>query len=145
MMKRVFMLSALTVAFLLLSADNSFGQKVWYTGDVKATVAALEANTDRFSESLNKSMDATWIDGKPAQDEINHWVDKFEEATDKLKDKVEDQQSAKALFNEVVFRARVINVGMLRYKVSPQAEKDWEMVRSNINSLGKSYKVVVKW
>jgi len=144
-MKRVFMLSALTVAFLLLSADNSFGQKVWYTGDVKATVAALEANTDRFSESLNKSMDATWIDGKPAQDEINHWVDKFEEATDKLKDKVEDQQSAKALFNEVVFRARVINVGMLRYKVSPQAEKDWEMVRSNINSLGKSYKVVVKW
>ena len=144
-MKRVFMLSALTVAFLLLSADNSFGQKVWYTGDVKATVAALEANTDRFSESLNKSMDATWIDGKDAQDEINHWVDKFEEATDKLKDKVEDQKSGKALFNEVVFRARVINVGMLRYKVSPVAEKNWDMVRSNINSLAKSYKVVVKW
>ena len=144
-MKRVFMLSALTVAFLLLSADNSFGQKVWYTGDVKATVAALEANTDRFSESLNKSMDATWIDGKPAQDEINHWVDKFEEATDKLKDKVEDQKSAKGLFNEVVFRARVINVGMLRYKASPVAEKNWDMVRSNINSLAKSYKVVVKW
>ena len=144
-MKRMFLLSALAVVFLVLSADNSFGQKVWYTGDVKATVAALEANTDRFSESLNKSMDATWIDGKPAQDEINHFVDKFEEATDKLKDKVEDQQSAKALFNEVVYRARVINAGMLRYKVSPQAEKDWSMVRSNINSLGKSYKIVVKW
>ena len=144
-MKRMFLLSALAVVFLVLSADNSFGQKVWYTGDVKATVAALEANTDRFSESLNKSMDATWIDGKPAQDEINNFVDKFEEATDKLKDKVEDQQSAKALFNEVVYRARVINAGMLRYKVSPQAEKDWSMVRSNINSLGKSYKVVVKW
>jgi hypothetical protein len=144
-MKRMFMLSALAVVFLMLSADNSFGQKVWYTGDVKATVAALEANTDRFSESLNKSMDAGWIDGKAAQDEVNHFVDKFEEATDKLKDKVEDQQSAKALFNEVVYRARVINAGMLRYKVSPQAEKDWDMVRNNINSLGKSYKVVVKW
>jgi hypothetical protein len=144
-MKRVFMLSVLTVAFLVLSADNSFGQKVWYTGDVKATVAALEANTDRFAESLNKSMDATWIDGKDAQDEINHWVDKFEEATDKLKTKVEDQQAVKTLFNEVVFRARVINVGMLRYKVSPQAEKDWDMVRNNINSLAKSYSIVVKW
>jgi hypothetical protein len=144
-MKRIFAVSALAVAFLVFSADNSFGQKVWYTGDVKAAVAALEANTDRFGESLNKSMDATWIDGKDAQDEINHWVDKFEEGTDKLKDKVEDQKSAKALFNEVVFRARVINVGMLRYKVSPVAEKNWDMVRSNINSLAKSYKVVVKW
>ena len=144
-MKRIFAVSALAVAFLVLSADNSFGQKVWYTGDVKATVAALEANTDRFSESLNKSMDATWIDGKDAQDEINHWVDKFEEATDKLKSKVDDQQSVKGLFNEVVFRARVINVGMLRYKVSPQAEKDWDMVRNNINSLAKSYKIVIKW
>jgi cytochrome c556 len=144
-MKRILTLSVLAVAFLVLSADTSFGQKVWYTGDVKATVAALEANSDRYAESLNKSMDATWIDGKEAQDEINHWVDKFEEATDKLKGKVEDQQSAKALFNEVVFRARVINAGMLRYKVSPQAEKDWDMVRSNINSLGKSYAVVIKW
>ena len=144
-MKRIFAVSALAVAFLVLSADNSFGQKVWYTGDVKATVAALEANTDRFAESLNKSMDATWIDGKDAQDEINHWVDKFEEATDKLKTKVEDQQAVKTLFNEVVFRARVINVGMLRYKVSPQAEKDWDMVRNNINSLAKSYSIVVKW
>ena len=144
-MKRIFAVSALAVAFLVLSADNSFGQKVWYTGDVKATVAALEANTDRFSESLNKSMDATWIDGKDAQDEINHWVDKFEEATDKLKDKVEDQQAVKNLFNEVVFRARVINVGMLRYKVSPAAEKDWDMVRNNINSLAKSYSIVIKW
>jgi len=39
----------------------------------------------------------------------------------------------------------VINVGMLRYKVSPQAEKDWDMVRNNINSLAKSYKIIVKW
>ena len=144
-MKRVLIATTFFAAFILMSGDTSYGQKVWYSGDVKATVAALEANSDRFAESLNKSMDATWIDGKPAQDEINHWVDKFEEATDKLKDKVEDQQSAKALFNEVVFRARVINVGMLRYKVSPQAEKDWDMVRGNINSLGKSYKIVVKW
>ena len=90
-------------------------------------------------------MDATWIDGKDAQDEINHLVDKFEEATDKLKDKVEDQQAVKNLFNEVVFRARVINVGMLRYKVSPAAEKDWDMVRNNINSLAKSYSIVIKW
>jgi cytochrome c556 len=144
-MKRIFALSALAVAFLVLSAGTSYGQKVWYSGNVKATVALLETHSDNYAKSLNKSMDASWIDGKDAQDEINHFVDKFEEATDKLKDKVEDQQNAKALFNEVVYRARVLNVGMLRYKVSAQAEKDWALVRNDINTLGKSYKIVVKW
>ena len=144
-MKKIFALSALTVAFLVLTADTTLGQKVWYSGDVKATVAMLETNSDKFSKSLNKSMDATWIDGKKAQDQINGFVGDFEEATDALKDKVEDQANAKKYFDEVVYRARIINAGMLRYKVSPEAEKDWAQVRNNINTLGKSYKVVVKW
>ena len=144
-MKRIFAVSALALAFVVLSADTSYGQKVWYSGNVKATVASLETNTDKYAEALNKSMDASWIDGKPAQDQINGFVDQFEEATDKLKDKVDDQQAAPKLFDEVVYRARIINAGMLRYKVSPQAETLWAAVRKDINTLGKSYKVVVKW
>jgi len=144
-MKKIFALSALAVAFVVLTADTTFGQKVWYSGNVKATVASLETNTDKYAEALNKSMDSSWIDGKDAQDQVNHFVDQFEEATDKLKDKVEDQQNAKKLFDEVVYRARIINAGMLRYKVSPQAETLWAAVRKDINTLGKSYKVIVKW
>jgi hypothetical protein len=144
-MKKTLALTAFAIAFVVLSADTTFGQKVWYSGDVKTTVASLESNTDKYAEALNKSMDASWVDGKDAQDQINHFVDQFEEATDKLKDKVEDQQAVPKLFNEVVYRARIINAGMLRYKVSAEAEALWAAVRKDINTLGKSYKIVVKW
>ncbi len=144
-MKKLLALTAFSIAFIVLSADTSFGQKVWYSGDVKATARSLESNTDKFAEALNKSMDASWIDGKDAQDQINHFVDQFEEATDKLEQKIEDQSAAPKLFDEVVYRARIINAGMLRYKVSPEAEAYWAAVRKDINSLGKSYKIVVKW
>jgi DNA repair ATPase RecN len=144
-MKKLFALAAFSIAFIVLSADTSFGQKVWYSGDVKATAQSLESNTDKFAEALNKSMDASWVDGKDAQDQINHFVDQFEEATDKLEQKVEDQKAAPKLFDEVVYRAKIINAGMNRYKVSAEAEAYWAAVRKDINTLGKSYKIVVKW
>jgi len=77
--------------------------------------------------------------------QINGFVDQFEEATDKLEQKIEDQKLAPGLYKEVVKRAKVINKAMLKYKLGPEAESDWALVRNDINSLGKSYAIVVKW
>jgi len=145
-MKRVFALSALAVAFLVLSTDTAFGQSaVWYTGTPKETVRSLESHTDKFAESLNKALDASKLDGTKAQDQINGFVDKFEEATDKLEQSVEDRKLAPGAYRAVVARAKAINKFMLKNKLGPEAEADWALVRNDINSLGKSYAIVVKW
>ena len=145
-MKRVLALSALAVAFLVVSADSAFGQTaVWYTGNPKETVRSLESNTDKFAESLNKALDASKLDGTKAQDQINGFVDQFEEATDKLEQSVEDQKLAPGAYKVVVQRAKVINKFMIKNKLGPEAEADWALVRNDINSLGKSYAIVVKW
>jgi hypothetical protein len=145
-MKRVFALSALAVAFLVVSADSAYGQAaVWYTGNPKETVRSLESHTDKFAESLNKALDASKLDGTKTQDQINGFVDQFEEATDKLEQSVEDKNLAPGLYKEVVKRAKVINKAMLKHKLGPEAEADWALVRNDINSLGKSYAIVVKW
>jgi hypothetical protein len=144
-MKKLLALAAFSIAFIMLSADTSFGQKVWYSGDVKATARSLESNTDKYAEAINKSMDAGTIDGKKAQDEINHFIDQFEEATDKLEQNIEDQKIAPKMYKDVLYRAKVINAGMNHYKTSPEAEALWAAVRKDINTLGKSYGIVVKW
>jgi hypothetical protein len=100
-MKRILALSALAVAFFVLSTDTAFGQKTWYTGNVTETARSLENHTDKFTESLNKALDASKLDGTKVQDQINGFVDQFEEATDKLEQKVEDQQAAPGLYKEV--------------------------------------------
>ena len=144
-MKRVFALSALAVAFLIFSVDSALGQAVWFTGSPKETVRSLESNTDKFAESLNKALDASKLDGTKTQDQINGFVDQFEEATDKLEQSVEDQKLAPGAYKVVVKRAKVINKFMLKNKLGPEAEADWALVRNDINSLGKSYAIVVKW
>jgi len=143
-MKRILGLSALTIAFLVLSADTTLGQKVWYSGNVVQTARDLESHTDKYAESINKSMDASSVDGKRIQDEINGFVDQFEEATDKLEQKIEDQKAAPGLFNEVVARAKVINGAMTKYKVKGEPKALWSLVKKDINKLGKSYGIVVK-
>ena len=146
-MKKVFALTALAVAFLVVSADSTYGQAVasWYSGNPKETVRSLESHTDKFAESLNKALDASKLDGTKAQDQINGFVDQFEEATDKLEQGVEDKNLAPGAYKEVVKRAKVINKFMLKNKLGPEAEADWALVRNDINSLGKSYAIVVKW
>ena len=143
-MKRILGLAAVAVAFMVLSADKTLGQKVWYSGNVVQTARDLESHTDKYAESLNKSMDASSVDGKRIQDEINGFVDQFEEATDKLEQKIEDQKAAPGLFNEVVNRAKVINGAMVKYKVKGEPKALWSLVKKDINKLGKSYGIVVK-
>jgi cytochrome c556 len=147
-MKKVFALTALAVAFMVVSADSAFGQKVvsWYSGNPKETVRSLESHADKFSESLNKALDASKLDGTKAQDQINGFVDQFEEATDKLEQSVEDQKLAPGAYKAVVARAKVINKFMLKNKLGAEAEADWALVRNDINALGKSYGIAtVKW
>jgi hypothetical protein len=54
----------------------------------------LEEDTDRFSKSLDSALDRSVLNGTQAEDEINGYVHQFEEATDRLKDRYEDQGGA---------------------------------------------------
>lgn len=62
--------------------------------DVKRVLKRLEEDTDRFSKSLDSALDRSVLNGTQAEDEINGYVHQFEEATDRLKDRYEDQGAA---------------------------------------------------
>src|SRR6185369_7015104 len=61
---------------------------------VRQIIRNLETDTDTFKNSLDRALDHSPLDGTRAEDEINEYVKQFEHATDKLKDKAEDQKYA---------------------------------------------------
>ena len=113
--------------------------------DVKRVLKRLEEDTDRFSKSLDSALDRSVVNGTKAEDEINGYVHQFEEATDKLKDRYEDQGAAPGAAREVLNRGQAIDRFMRRNRLGGKAESDWQIVRSDLNLLARTYRINWRW
>jgi len=142
-MKRI-LYSALMV-LTILAAMSTVVQAQWYRGNPKETLRRLEEDTDHFSKSLDNDLDHSSLNGTRAEDEINGYVHDFEEATDKLKDRFEDQKYSPGLAREVLIRGRRINTFMRRNHLGERSMTDWVRVRQSLDRLAYAYRITWRW
>ena len=143
-MKSIFLLIALAT-ILPTVTGNTQPQRRWYRGNVREIIRQLESDTDRFKSSLDSALDRSTINGSRAEDEINEAVKRFEEATDRLRDRSEDREYAPNLAREVLNRGRSINGFMRTHRLGGRAESDWAIVRGDLNRLANSYNIGWRW
>ncbi|HEU4932853.1 MAG TPA: hypothetical protein VFT48_12300 [Pyrinomonadaceae bacterium] len=144
-MKTRCLLLILTTTILVTATTNVLAQRRWYRGNVRETIRQIESDTDQFKSSLDSALDRSSLNGSRAEDEINDYVKKFEEATDRLRDKAEDREYAPNAAREVLSRGRAINNFMRSNRLGGRAESDWVRVRSNLNRLANSYYINWRW
>jgi hypothetical protein len=144
-MRTIFILTALAVTVLIASSDSVQAQGQWYRGNVREIIRKLEANTDRFKRSLDNGLDRSNLNGTRREDQINEYVRQFEEATDRLRDRAEDQQYAPNLAREVLYRGRSINTFMRNNQLGGDAKSDWVRVRNDLTWLANSYYIRWRW
>lgn len=132
-------------ALVLSSVQISLGQRAWYRDNVREIIRQLETDTDRFKPSLDDALDHSKLNGSRTEDEINDYVKRFEEATDRLRDRAEDREYAPGLAREVLNRARFINTFMRTHRLGAKAETDWAEVRNDLNRLASSYYIRWRW
>ena len=113
--------------------------------NVHQIIRNLETDTDTFKKSLDRGLDRSELDGTRSEDEINEYVKQFEHATDKLKDKAEDQKYAPNLAREVLIRGRSINSFMRTHRLGQDANNDWARVRDDLTLLAHGYKIRWRW
>ena len=127
------------------SPTTAVAQRPWYRGNVREIIRELESDTDRFKGSLDTALDRSRLNGSRAEDEINGYVKRFEEATDRLRDRAEDREYAPNLAREVLNRGRSINAFMRTHRLGGKAESDWAQVRADLNRLSNSYYINWRW
>ena len=99
-----------------LAHKNSMAQRTSVVRtNVRQIIRNLETDTDTFKNSLDRALDHSPLDGTRSEDEINEYVKQFEHATDKLKDKAEDQNMRQTWPREVLVRGRSIN-GFIKWR-----------------------------
>jgi len=144
-MKQILGLTLFVAMVLTVSVGSTLAQRTWYRGDVRQVIRNLETDSDTFKSSLDRALDRSPLDGTKAEDEINEYVKQFEHATDKLKDRAEDQKSSPYLAREVLVRGRSINGFMRRHRLGSDADNDWVRVRNDLGQLAKSYYINWRW
>jgi hypothetical protein len=114
-------------------------------GDLKQLINRLEQHTDQFRKSLDSSLDRSRLDGSRAEDRINDFVKDFEAATDRLKDRFDDNNSASATVQELLDRAARIDRFMANHHLTGRVYEDWMRVRADLDEMASTYSVAWNW
>jgi hyperosmotically inducible protein len=131
------------LALGLIYGSTVRGQQFRTTVQMQNALERLETNTDRFSRSIDAALDRSRFNNTDLEDQANALVDELEFATDRLKDRVDDHIVNNFDVNEVLRRGMYLDMFMLRHDFSPAAERDWLLVRTDLDRLARLY--AVKW
>lgn len=136
--------TALAVA-LMLTTVKVYGQRSRATVQTERILRQLETNTDRFSKSIDSALDRSRLNESDLEDQVNAMVDEFEFATDRLKDRVENNMVISLDVNEVLRRGMHLDAFMQRHNLAAAAERDWRAVRNDLDQLARVYGVTWTW
>ena len=152
MITRVVSLTLSLSILWALVTTNSFAHRNLFSQrtsvvrtNVHQIIRNLETDTDTFKSSLDRALDHSPLDGTRSEDEINEYVKQFEHATDRLKDKAEDQKYAPNLAREVLVRGRSINGFIRKHQLGHDANNDWARVRDDLTLLAHGYRINWRW
>ena len=105
----------------------------------------IETHRDTFHDSLARAIDRSPINGSPAEDQFDRSVESFKQATNVLRDRVNDRQSDTADAENVLRRASVIDDLMMRNRFDTPAQADWQALRRDMDDLARAYGITWNW
>lgn len=131
----------------LIPATMAQSQRPYRNNDnyVKQVLQRLETRTDRFSNLLPNALDRSRLDGTDREDDINKMVTDFEAATDRLKDRFNNQQSTITDAQDVLREGARIDTFMRNRRLGNRTERAWTQVRTELNRLANTYRVASNW
>ncbi|HEX7227995.1 MAG TPA: BON domain-containing protein, partial [Candidatus Binatia bacterium] len=133
------------LVMILAGASNALGQAVRTTAQIENMLKRLETNTDRFNRSIDAALDRSRFNNTDIEDQANALVDELEFATDRLKDRADDNIVNSFDVNEVLRRGMYLDMFMQRHNFTPASERDWRMVRFDLDQLARLYGVAWTW
>src|SRR6185436_15136388 len=113
--------------------------------EVKKLMAQLKKDTGRFRKSFDSSLDRSRLNGTNREDDINHFLKNYEDATERLYSRFKDNKSVGADVEAVLDGAAQIDRFMTRRLASERAVRDWDAVRQDLRRLAEAYNVSWRW
>jgi hypothetical protein len=112
---------------------------------VERLLERIEQSADKFRSSIDDALDKSSADDSKIEKDINKYVEAFENATDRLESRFDDDKSSAEDVQEVLTRAASLNSLMARHAFTDRSQADWRLLRSDLNELARAYGVTWEW
>ena len=135
---------ALTAVLTLgVSMTAAAQQQPYRVSDQQAQELANRINTrtDTFRASFDRAIDRSRIRGSRAADGIDQSVTDLQQATYRLRDRVNDRRSDAAAVEDVLRPAALIDTFMMDNQLEATAQRDWQAIGRDLDELARAYGV----
>src|SRR6266542_7167076 len=113
--------------------------------ELEKLISRIEKQSDKFRSSLDSALDKSRFNGSRREDDINAFVKDFYKETKQLHDNFDHHRSTTNDVQTVLDRASQIDQFMRRNRLKSNAQKDWSLLRTNLDELAQVYNVTWRW
>ena len=113
---------------------------------VRNLLARLETRTNTFSTAVKRRFDNNnrW-DNTRRDEQIEPYVNAFENATDELRRSFNDQRVTQAELNQVLTYGSYLDNFMRQNQLANNVERQWTLIRNDLTQLSNLYRVSWNW
>ncbi|HYN08867.1 MAG TPA: YMGG-like glycine zipper-containing protein [Vicinamibacterales bacterium] len=147
MTRRHIVALAAVFAFTGVSVIVAAQQRPYRVGDqqVGELLSRMTTGIAGFRASFDQAIDRSRINGSRAEADINQSVSDFKQATDRLRDRVQNRRAGTTDVEDVMRRASVIDGFMMRNALGTGVERDWLSLRGYLDELARAYDLTWNW
>jgi hypothetical protein len=124
------------------SGQGLYRGRAYTKGDVERIIKRVEDRSDSFRKIVDRSLDRSALDGTRREDNINEQVKQFEKALDELRSEFSRQDrwlETRHHVEKVLSEAGDVNAIVRRHFLRPVIEREWALLRADINRLAGVY------
>lgn len=113
--------------------------------EVQTLLDRIETRSNTFRAAVDRVLDRSNIDGTNREDSLNALIANYETATDRLRDNFRDRRSTVADAQDVLNRAARVDQFVRNNRLGAQAESNWSLLRTDLDTLANYYRIQSNW
>lgn len=108
---------------------------------VSVVIGRIDRRTANFRAQVDRSLDNSSLNGSTSEDSLNRYMNDFRSAIDDLSSKFNQRTDTSADVLNVLNRASFIEAFTRDYRLSPAAQREWDLLKTDLNTLARLYNV----
>lgn len=138
-------LSAIWIVLVLVPAQAQYqhrGERQWQFEETTRIINDCERRTNDFKGILRHAIDESRLDHTGHEKQLNRDAERLEDAMDHVGDSWNRDHNlgkTRKFVAEAIAVSRDINKTMIKWHLNPEAEREWDAVRADLNRLAETF------
>ena len=138
-------LSAILIALVQFPIEAQYrhtGERQWQFEETTHIINDCERRTNDFKGILRHALDESRLDHSGREKQLNRDAERLEDVMDHVGDswnRDHNPAETRRFVAEAIAVSKDINKTMIKWHLNPEAEREWDAVRAELNRLAETF------